>query len=218
MKEKIANALKTEYAKLGLSDKAFDGVAAFLEKTITDESEIVTAIKGDDVKGLLRVFQGESDGLRSAKMKAERDLEEYKANHPATTETSTQKSDDPLADKIAELERKQKEYEDRIREAEGKAKRDAVLTSLDNLLKGRGCNNDFIRKTTLAGVEIGEGDTAERLLDTYKSKYDENFKAAYGDGAVPPLGSQTPKEYEKGDWASEVERLRREGKLPQEQK
>ena len=38
MKTKILNALRTEYANLGLGDKAFDGVASFLEKTITEEA------------------------------------------------------------------------------------------------------------------------------------------------------------------------------------
>lgn len=43
MKEKILAALKTNYAKLGFSQKALDGVAAFLEKTVNDDSQIETA-------------------------------------------------------------------------------------------------------------------------------------------------------------------------------
>lgn len=215
MKTKIANALKTKYATLGLSQKAFDGVAAILEKTITDENAIEATIAEAYVADLLKGLQGEVDAMRTAKAQAEKALKDYKEAHPETRPiTPTPSPDDEIAKKLKALEDKQAEYERKISEAEGKAKRDAILSSLDKLLKDKGCNNDFIRKTTLAGVAIGENDTAETLLDTYKGKYDENFKEAYGNGAVPPAGNQTPVEYQKGGYASEVERLRAEGKLP----
>ena len=57
MKQKIIAALKTAYAKLGLSDEAFDGVASLLEKTVAEESEIATAVGGDNVKNLLTTIQ-----------------------------------------------------------------------------------------------------------------------------------------------------------------
>ena len=47
MKTKIANALKTKYATLGLSQKAFDGVAAILEKTIMAHPELKWVMCGD---------------------------------------------------------------------------------------------------------------------------------------------------------------------------
>ena len=46
MKEKILAALKTKYSNLGFGAKALDGVAAILEKSVTDESQIETAISG----------------------------------------------------------------------------------------------------------------------------------------------------------------------------
>lgn len=215
MKTKIANALKTKYASLGLSQKAFDGVAAILEKTITDENAIETTIAESYVADLLKGLQGEVDAIRTAKAQAEKELKDYKEAHPETKPITTPTSpDDEIAKKLKALEDKQAEYERKISEAEGKAKRDAILASLDKLLKDKGCENDFIRKTTLSSVTIGENDTAETLLDTYKGKYDENFKEAYGDGAVPPAGNRTPAEYQAGGYASEVERLRAEGKLP----
>lgn len=46
MKEKILVALKTKYKTFGFGDKAFDGVADYLSKTVTEESQIETAISG----------------------------------------------------------------------------------------------------------------------------------------------------------------------------
>lgn len=57
MKEKILVALKTKYKTFAFSDKAFEGVADYLFKTVTEESQIETAIGG--VERLLKSFQGE---------------------------------------------------------------------------------------------------------------------------------------------------------------
>ena len=46
MKEKILVALKTKYSNLGFGAKALDGVASILEKSVTDESQIETAVSG----------------------------------------------------------------------------------------------------------------------------------------------------------------------------
>lgn len=63
MKQKILTALKNKYANLGFSQKALDGVADYLEKTVTEESQIETAIVG--VESLLKVFQAEADRSRT---------------------------------------------------------------------------------------------------------------------------------------------------------
>ena len=62
MKAKILTALKTKYSNLGFGDKAFDGVADFISKTVTEETQIETATAG--VEPLLKAFQGELDKLR----------------------------------------------------------------------------------------------------------------------------------------------------------
>lgn len=59
MKEKILAALKTKYKTLGFSDKALDGVADILSKTVTEESQIDGAIEG--VEPLLKALQGDAD-------------------------------------------------------------------------------------------------------------------------------------------------------------
>ena len=70
-----------------------------------------------------------------------------------------------------------------------KAQNEAVITQVHEIMKKNGCNNDFIRKATLSGIDIGENDTADSLAEKYKSIYDKNFKEAYGEGYVPPRGN-----------------------------
>jgi hypothetical protein len=59
MKSKILAALKTKYKTLGFSDKALDGVADMLAKTVTEETAIDAAIEG--VEPFLKALQGDAD-------------------------------------------------------------------------------------------------------------------------------------------------------------
>ena len=77
MKQKILALLKNKYKNLGFSEKAYDGVAGYLEPSINEEADIETAIAG--VEGLLKVFQSEADSIRTAKSTAEKRLAELEA-------------------------------------------------------------------------------------------------------------------------------------------
>jgi hypothetical protein len=74
MKEKILNALKTKYKNLGLSDKAFDGVAEFYSKTITEESKIEEAVEG--AESILKSMQSEADRVRTGSQSEKEELEQ----------------------------------------------------------------------------------------------------------------------------------------------
>ncbi|MDD3038625.1 hypothetical protein [Bacteroides sp.] len=76
MKGKILVALKTKYKTFGFSDKAFDGVADYLSKTVTEEAQIETAIGG--VEGLLKAFQGDVDFVRNEKSGLQKELDALK--------------------------------------------------------------------------------------------------------------------------------------------
>jgi hypothetical protein len=84
VKENILTALKTKYKNLGFGDKAFDGVADYLSITVTEESQLETAIGG--VEPLLKAFQGDIDKrVTDAVAKKERELKA--AQTPATPPT-----------------------------------------------------------------------------------------------------------------------------------
>lgn len=122
MKEKILVALKTKYKTFGFGDKAFDGVADYLSKTVTEESQIETAISG--VEGLLKAFQGDIDTVRNEKSGLQKQLDELKTKiekpnpNPNPNPKPEDKTDDmatiianavsaavkPLSDKLAQFE------------------------------------------------------------------------------------------------------------------
>lgn len=118
MKEKILVALKTKYKTFGFGEKAFDGVADYLSKTVTEESQIETAIGG--VEGLLKAFQGDIDTVRNEKSGLQRQLDELKnkIENPNPNPKPEDKTEDmatiianavsaavkPLSDKLAQFE------------------------------------------------------------------------------------------------------------------
>lgn len=119
MKEKILVALKTKYKTFGFGDKAFDGVADYLSKTVAEESQIETAISG--VEGLLKAFQGDIDTVRNEKSGLQKQLDELKTKienpNPNPNPNPEDKADmatiianavsaavKPLSDKLAQFE------------------------------------------------------------------------------------------------------------------
>ena len=84
MKNNLLTSLKTKYKNLGFGDKAFDGVAEFLSKTVTKEDEIETAISG--VEPLLKAFQGDNDKIRNEKAELQRKLAELEKKHSGQDE------------------------------------------------------------------------------------------------------------------------------------
>lgn len=94
MKGKILVALKTKYKTFGFGDKAFDGVADYLSKTVTEESQIETAISG--VEGLLKAFQGDIDTVRNEKSGLQKQLDELKTKieNPNPNPKPEEKKDD----------------------------------------------------------------------------------------------------------------------------
>lgn len=100
MKKKIEDALRTEYAGLGLSDKTIGRLAEYVQGKVEKEEDIATAVKGDDVKLIAKSIQGEIDGLQKAKKKAEDDYADYKAKHPEKKEGEGEGEKNPDIAKI----------------------------------------------------------------------------------------------------------------------
>lgn len=122
MKEKILSALKTKYSNLGFGDKAFDGVAEFLSKTITKEEEVETGIAG--VEMLLKAFQGDIDKVRTELSTKTKELEDLKKKNPEPPKTEPPKpaDDEPAWFKAWKEEQSKKlealEKENQISKAE----------------------------------------------------------------------------------------------------
>lgn len=216
MKQKILNALKTEYANLGLSEKALNGVASFLEKTITDEGGIDAAIKEASVKGLLQIYQSELDSERGKASKAVKDFEDYKKAHPSE-DPEPPKPNEPNNEVLTLLKQIQDDNNALKARLDAKEKEvsDAnVINAVKAALRGSRRTNEKVIDLALKGVAVSDGDTVESLTEKYQGEYDSLYKDLYGDGVMPNMGGFHREEgYKKGKFAGVVGSLQDSGVL-----
>ena len=193
MKTKILAALKTKYSNLGLSDKAFDGVAALLVKTVTKDEEIETAVAGSEVEVLLKSIQSSVDAERTKAAQAAKDLEDYKKAHPEqggggdNPEVQQLKAD--LEKQKSELDTLKADYENQIKQGKYNALRDQVKGKANEL----NVSNVPIWNDVVASAEIKDDSTVDTILELVKTAYEAKLKAYIGDGAAPYRGDGSPK-------------------------
>lgn len=192
MKTKILAELKTKYANLGLSDKAFDGVAALLVKTVTKEEEIAGAVAGAEVETLLKSIQSSIDAERTKATQAAKDLEDYKKLHPEqqiqTDNPELKKLQDDLAAQKTAFDTLKADYESQIKQGKYNALRDAVKGKADELK----VSNVPIWNDVVAGIAVDDNSTAETVLTAVKAAYEAKLTAYIGAGAAPYRGGLAP--------------------------
>ena len=203
MKEKLLEALKTEYKNLGFGKKAFDGVADYLSKTIEKEEDISNAISG--VGGLLKAFQGEVDTVRQEKSELQRKLEALnkepiKESKEPTREPTKEPKDELLEQLLAKVEglekarqaeQKQKEFESRKKEVVAKAKEKGINEEVmamigipEDLEDTDTFVADIAQRLVNAGVQVGKPresqsepkEMGDALADIINKKTEELIK------------------------------------------
>ena len=209
MQNKYLSALRTKYASYGLSKEALDRVALQRVKTIANEDEIDADIATTDTMLLImKELQGSNDSLRSKAAQTQRELDTLKAN----PQNQPEEPKDLFAEEFAQMKAMMATMTAEFAENKKKARNEAILNEVHAKMKSMGCTNDYIRKTTLLGIEISENDTADSIAEKYKSVYDENCKSAFGNGYVPPKGNNQGGKDEV-DYTAMVEGLKKSGAL-----
>ncbi|MGM9736954.1 MAG: hypothetical protein ACI3ZT_00910 [Candidatus Cryptobacteroides sp.] len=213
MKTKLLTALKTEYAKSGLSDKAFDGVASVLVKTVTKEDEIDGVVKSDETKALIKAYQTDTDKVRTEKANLQAEFDKYKQEHPETNVPPKKEDDEKNKELLARIAALEKENKD----AKEKAARTEKLANIRAKMKEQGSDNDNILDLVLDKAEFKEEDKVDDIAATLKSAYDAKYTQFYGDGPVPRAHKTTVPEYTGKEDDDFAEELRRDGKLPKKE-
>lgn len=205
MKDKIIAALKTTYANLGLSDKAFGGVASILEKTVTKEEDITAAVAAPEISVLVKAIQGETDSLRNKNTQISRELDDLKKQIPED------KPDDKYTKLIARIEAMEKEQKEKA----SQEKLSARIAQIKEKLVSGGSKNENILGLVLGDAKLTEEETDDAAVERLKKSYDETYKRFYGNGPIPPTGSSGGAGGDNPD-KSLIEALRRNGSLPSE--
>lgn len=188
MKTKIKEALKTKFVSFGLGDKAFDGVASLLAKTATPETDIETLIKDPEIEELLKGFQSDTDKIRQENADLKRKLGENLAPIPPVppvppppppVDILAQMKEllNPITEKLSRFE--QKEQRDLLF-AQAQAKRD--LLRIDP--KQSAWVTDAWNHAT---GSLSDQDTADTIVDRFKTRFDEFMSRQGVSGYVPAI-------------------------------
>ncbi len=229
MKKKIEDALRTEYAGLGLSDKTIGRLADYLTGSVEKEEDIVTAVKRDDVKLIAKSIQGELDGLKRAKETAENALADYKAKHPEQNdqpEGGKEKEDNSIVDKIAAA------VAAAVNPLTAKIEALENLNSTKAALEGARASffgGDYAKKykdeaddAWERAVEMNEATGSKMTAEQLAEKATGYFNKAVSRKGVDtskPFKADPIESDEEGttDWSAEKKRLQEAGKLPKDQ-
>lgn len=176
MKTKIMTALKTKYNNLGFSDKVFEGVADSLSKTVTEETQIETAIGG--VEPLLKVFQGEIDKVRGESNVTKVELDKLK-KEKAEWEKKQPNPEPPKQDDDIEA-KLQKVVSEQIKPLQDKL---AAYESKDAEVKRNAKILAKAQELQIPQFRIDEGftipaDADDTAINTYLSKVKQNLVTA----------------------------------------
>jgi len=191
-KDQVNLALGTKYASFGLSKEAVDRIASQVEKTVTKEEEIESAIATFDTMNLIAQ---EVQKMRDRELRTRSDLQKsfdaYKQSHPDTA-MQTEQQEDP--EKEPEWAKKLRE---RFERQDAEDKRRELISSVTSALKAAGCTNDEILNLTLRGFEMKENETESAAVERVKADYESSIKKIFGNGPIPNLGNGSMKDDEK---------------------
>ena len=235
MKKKIEDALRTEYANLGLGDKTIGRLAEYVQGKVEKEEDIAAAVKGDDVKLIAKSIQGEIDGIQKAKKKAEDDLADYKAKHPDKKDDVNDDDDDDdepedpkkidwKATLAAAVSEAMKPLQDKIDALENVNSTKAALTGAKETFFG----GDYAKKykdeaddAWERAVEVNEltGNkmTAEQLAEKATTYFNKLVSKKGVDTSKPFVADPHDGDDEgTTDWSAEKKRLQDAGRLPKD--
>ena len=193
MKTKILQELKQRYSNLGVSDKAFDGVADFLSKTITEEERIPEVV--GNAESFLKAYQSDVDKERTSVSKLRKELEGYKKeqepkpNDPKPNDNQGNEPSEREKQMMQQLEAQQKQIELILgqRSHEGKMAQITALLGEKKIpesfysmaLNGRTFTNETDVDSLVSAIEQG-----------YTKFRDESANDRFSGGGKPEAGGQ----------------------------
>lgn len=192
MEEKIFVKLKAGLINSSLSERTIRSMAKRAALKVTEESQITDDFVNDYVE-VLKELNGQlsKDVAEIVKKQVEKtttsqsSAEQIETNK---TETGFSGTGTESPELLKRLEKMEREFQEAIKQ--GKVAN--LKLEAEAKLKLKQATNQYILKNALAKVEIADGDTADTLAEKVIPIYDNDYKAAFGEGSIPRSGENTP--------------------------
>ena len=194
MKTKILQQLKQRYSNLGVSDRAFDGVADFLSKTITEEERIAESVAG--AESFLKAYQSDVDKERTSASALRKELEALKKEtQPKSTDPkpNDNQGNEPTEREKALLERMDA-LQAQLGQLIGQRSHEGKLAQITALLGEKNIPESFYTMA-LSGRTFGEDTNVSELVANIEQGYtkfqDESANDRFKGGGKPEAGEQS---------------------------
>ena len=194
MKTKILQQLKQRYSNLGVSEKAFDGVADFLSKTITEEERIAESVAG--AEAFLKAYQSDVDKERTSASTLRKELEALKKEtqpKPTDPKPNDNQGNEPTEREkqmMQQLEAQQKQIELIL----GQRSHEGKLAQITALLGEKNIPESFYTMA-LSGRTFGEdtnvGELVANIEQGYTKFQDESANDRFRGAGKPEAGEQS---------------------------
>lgn len=191
MKTKILQQLKQRYSNLGVSDKAFDGVADFLSKTITEEERIAESVAG--AEAFLKAYQSDVDKERTSASALRKELEALKKEtqpKPTDPKPNDNQGNEPTEREKALLERMDA-LQSQLGQLIGQRSHEGKLAQITALLGEKNIPESFYTMA-LSGRTFGEDTNVSELVANIEQGYtkfqDESANARFRGAGKPEAG------------------------------
>lgn len=191
MKTKILQQLKQRYSNLGVSDKAFDGVADFLSKTITEEERIAESVAG--AESFLKAYQSDVDKERTSASALRKELEALKKEtQPKSTDPkpNDNQGNEPTEREKALLERMDA-LQSQLGQLVGQRSHEGKLAQITALLGEKKIPESFYTMA-LSGRTFGEdtnvGELVANIEQGYTKFQDESANDRFRGAGKPEAG------------------------------
>ena len=191
MKTKILQQLKQRYSNLGVSEKAFDGVADFLSKTITEEERIAESVAG--AESFLKAYQSDVDKERTSASALRKELEALKKEtqpKPTDPKPNDNQGNEPTEREkkmMQQLEAQQKQIELIL----GQRSHEGKLAQITALLGEKNIPESFYTMA-LSGRTFGEdtnvGELVANIEQGYTKFQDESANDRFRGAGKPEAG------------------------------
>lgn len=189
MKTKILQVLKQRYSNLGVSEKAFDGVADLLSKTITDESKIEEGV--GYAEAFLKAYQSDLDKERGSASQLRKELDDMKRKTEEPKREEPAPPSDTNGEILKQVLEKLNAQGEQLRVLRGEKLHDSKLEQINALLGEKKIPTSF-SGMALSGRTFDEGTNVEDLVSNieegYKKFQEEVANETFKGGAKPDAG------------------------------
>jgi hypothetical protein len=137
---------------------------------------------------IMKEMQGSADAQRNRAVQIQKELDDLKQKQQPDGQKPSGQNQSEFAEQMKTMMEMMAGMKAEMDASKKKARTDAVIAQVHEVMKSKGCTNKFIRDYTLKGIEVGDSDTADSIAEKCKPIYDQNCKEAFGEGFVPPKG------------------------------